>query len=83
MFWVSQSSDVDGDRLGRAFATLVDGSALGEASRERGYQNHVAAGFLRLEHDCVSPHECILSTQTRGEILSIPDRGQSAPGIIP
>ena len=56
-----QSSDVDSDRLGRAFTTLVEGSALGEASWERGYQNHVAAGFLRLEHDRVSPHEFILS----------------------
>src|SRR5476651_1822681 len=41
-----QPSYVDRDRLGRAFTTLVDGSALGEASWERGYQNHVAAGFL-------------------------------------
>ena len=39
---VVQEAYVDGDRLGRALTTLVDGSALGEASWERGYQNHKA-----------------------------------------
>jgi len=63
-----QSSDVDGDRLGRAFTTLVDSSALGETSWERGYQNHVAAGFLGLEHDGVRPHKVILS-QGRSKLI--------------
>jgi hypothetical protein len=52
---------VDGDCLGRAFTTLVDGSALREAPCERGYQNHVAASFLGLEHNGVRPHKGILS----------------------
>ncbi len=59
---------MDRDRLGRAFTALVDRFALGEAARERWYQDHVTAGFLRLEHDGVRPHLVILA-QGRSEFI--------------
>jgi hypothetical protein len=63
-----QSSDVDRDRLSRAFTTVVDGSALGETSWERGPQDRVSPRFLRREHACVSPHKFILSLR-RAELV--------------